>query len=225
MAKKKRLKKEVKELFDFTLKESLKYLGFVIVFCLVSYILIYHSNGLLYKFDNFIIDVKNKYLINDFVKTLFNSITLLGSYGSYMVLLVVSFIIFRKKIVIPSFMTICIGGAGVINKVFKAIIQRPRPEAALIAIPDSYSFPSGHTMCAVMFYMYIIHLVNVYVKDKGIKNILKVVLVIIPVLIGLSRVYLGVHYASDVIFGAIAGLVTYIPFIRITNRIKECFKW
>lgn len=108
-----------------------------------------------------------------------------------------------------------------INKIVKAFIKRPRPTSALIAIPDSYSFPSGHTMCSVMFYMYLIHLVNVYVTDKTLKNILRVVLVLIPVLIGYSRIYLGVHYATDVIAGAIMGVVTYFPFIKITNEIKE----
>ena len=63
-------------------------------------------------------------------------------------------------------------------------------------------------------------------QDKSLKNILRVVLTLIPIAIGYSRIYLGVHYATDVIAGAIIGVVTYFPFIKITNAIKEGFeKW
>lgn len=215
------MKKEYKKILEVTLKEGIKYLIFLIIFILMSTFLLTKCSSTIEAIDNALINFNTNVLKSNLLTSIMTAITYLGSYGSYIFLLIISFLILRKKILIPFFMTCSVGGSGVINKIVKAFIKRPRPTSALIAIPDSYSFPSGHTMCSVMFYMYLIHLVNVYVTDKTLKNILRVVLVLIPVLIGYSRIYLGVHYATDVIAGAIMGVVTYFPFIKITNEIKE----
>lgn len=221
---KKTIKKEVKQSIKVIINESIKYLIFLIVFILLSVFLLQNYSEYIIAFDNFIIDFNRNYLESEVLTSMMQAITHVGSYGSYLFIIIVSFIILRKKIIIPIFMIFAVGGSGIINKVVKSFIKRQRPETSLINLPESFSFPSGHTMCSVVFYMYLIHLVKEYVKSKSVRTILIVFLVTIPILIGYSRIYLNVHYASDVIAGAILGIITYIPFIKITNSLKEVFK-
>ena len=217
------MKKEYKNILRVIIRESLKYLLFIIPFIIISYLLIkYNVFNLI---DDKVIEFKNNYLLNDVVILIMKTFSYLGELTSYVVILLFAFIIFRRKLYLPIFMMCSVGGMGVINKVLKHIINRPRPLVALVSVPDSYSFPSGHTACAFIFYFYLVYLVNKYIKDRGTKNILIVILSIIPIMIGFSRVYLGVHYLTDVIAGALVGIITLIPFIRLTERIKKEFKW
>ena len=105
---------------------------------------------------------------------------------------------------------------------FKNIFQRPRPEIAEQLINETgYSFPSGHTTNNVAFYGLAIYLIYENIKNKKIRNILFILLSIMPILIGFSRIYLRVHYFSDVIAGMILGSISVILFISyIYNKIK-----
>ena len=80
--------------------------------------------------------------------------------------------------------------------------MRSRPEAPgvlKLVIETSYSFPSGHTMASVTIYGILLYLVNKTDLKSGLKNTLRVILIMLPILIGISRIYLGAHFATDVI--------------------------
>ena len=81
----------------------------------------------------------------------------------------------------------------------KLIIQRPRPDEYRIIDASGYSFPSGHSMISMAFYGFIIYLICKYVNNKILKYFLIGLLGSLIILIGVSRVYLGVHYVSDVL--------------------------
>lgn len=217
------MKDKIKNILIKILIEGLKYGLFLAVFTIITYLLV--KNHIFDPFDNFIIRFKNHYLVNEVLTIVMRAFSLLGEKESYVVILVIAFIIFRKRLYDPVFMTLAVGGTGVINKIVKHIIKRPRPTSALIKLPKSFSFPSGHTMCATLFYLFLIYLVRKNVKDKSVKNLLTIILAIIPIMIGLSRIYLGVHYTTDVLFGAILGSVTLIPFVEIYKCVKKEFKW
>ena len=89
-----------------------------------------------------------------------------------------------------------------------------------MTVENSYSFPSGHSMMSMIFYGLIIYYIMKYMKNKRLKNIFVPLLSAIIFLIGISRIYLGVHYATDVLCGWIIGLVYLIIFIKILNRKK-----
>ena len=112
-------------------------------------------------------------------------------------------------------------GVLIVNQVFKFLIQRPRPDVAHRLIEQSgYSFPSGHSMCSMAFYGFLIYLAFRYVKNVKVRVATTVGLGVLVFLIGFSRVYLGVHYASDVIAGfllAVAYLIFYISLINFIN--------
>lgn len=97
-----------------------------------------------------------------------------------------------------------------LNYGIKQIIRRPRPEddgLVKVLLPViGRSFPSGHAMTAVLFYGFLAFLVWIHVQHPGWRLFWAGLLVFISIAVGLSRVYLGVHWFSDVIGGWTAGL-------------------
>ena len=100
------------------------------------------------------------------------------------------------------------------NRTLKTIIARPRPSLLRLVPEDGYSFPSGHAMVAMGFYGFIIYLINKNIKNKKIKIPLIIILGLLILFIGISRIYLGVHYFTDVIGGFIIAIIYLKLFIK-----------
>lgn len=125
------------------------------------------------------------------------------------------FVIKDKKIGISIITNL--GIVTILNQIIKFIMQRPRPTEFRIIEETGYSFPSGHSMVSLAFYGYLIYLIYRYIKNKYVKWTLITILSILICLIGISRIYLGVHYTSDVLGGfllSISYLVIYISSIK-----------
>ena len=125
------------------------------------------------------------------------------------------FVIKDKKIGISIITNL--GIVTILNQIIKFIMQRPRPTEFRIIEETGYSFPSGHSMVSLAFYGYLIYLIYKYIKNKYVKWTLITILSILICLIGISRIYLGVHYTSDVLGGfllSISYLVIYISSIK-----------
>jgi undecaprenyl-diphosphatase len=99
-----------------------------------------------------------------------------------------------------------ISGGILIEILLKNIIHRVRPENALIN-EVSFGFPSGHAMMSLIFFVLIVYLFKNEIKNLFWKNVFIWVCVVLPILICLSRLYLNVHWFSDVIGGVGLGLV------------------
>lgn len=97
-------------------------------------------------------------------------------------------------------------GTGVLFGL-KELLKRQRPLVPLISKAHGYSFPSGHTFSAIVFYGMIIYFVSQTKWPLWVKVTLQVLLFIFVLLIGFSRIYLKVHYATDVIAGLCFGLM------------------
>ncbi len=108
--------------------------------------------------------------------------------------------------------------ATVLNLILKNIVQRPRPDEYRLITETGYSFPSGHSMISMAFYGYLIYLTYKYLKNKKLKIILITILSILIILIGITRIYLGVHYTSDVIAGF---LISVCYLIIYTSLVKK----
>ncbi len=87
----------------------------------------------------------------------------------------------------------------------KLVFQHPRPTAAIIAIPDSYSFPSGHAVAASALYITLALVAATGERRLRPRRVLLWGGVLIAVLVAWSRVYLGVHYLTDVVGGLLIG--------------------
>jgi membrane-associated phospholipid phosphatase len=99
-------------------------------------------------------------------------------------------------------------GAQLLNNLLKDFYQRARPEAVTAGLlqAQAYSFPSGHAMVSAAFYGYLAYL-SWRVLNGWKRVAATVFLVLLVLLIGLSRMYLGVHYLTDVVAGYVAGFV------------------
>lgn len=157
------------------------------------------------------------YLISDFTTPIAKFIT---NFGGALCLIIISIILFiivkNKKIGI-----VIISNLGIVtifNQILKRILQRPRPEEFRIINENGYSFPSGHSMISMAFYGFLIYLIYKNVKNKYLKWTLITVLGLLIVSIGISRIYLGVHYTSDVLAGFLIAISYLIIYISIVNK-------
>ena len=111
------------------------------------------------------------------------------------------------------------------NKGIKAIVMRPRPDQAMFLIEQGgWSFPSGHSITSMFFYGMVIWLIRRNVTDRRLADILTVLLAIPMVLIGVSRVYLGVHYPTDVLAGWCLGVLVVVAIAEVIKRTSNDVK-
>ena len=179
----------------------------IFIISIILFIIIAISISL---YDNIPLDsniyntIKN--IINPTNTHIFKIITFTASTLGIIIICLLSFIINKKSGILLTFNTIII---TVINLISKLIFRRDRPTINQLVFEDSYSFPSGHTITATVVYGFIIYLIYKSNLSKKEKSIYISILILLILLIGLSRIYLGVHYFTDVI-GAIALGISYL---------------
>lgn len=206
------MKEDWKEL----IKKNLKWV--VLFICLVGFLALAEDvfNKEIMYGDIIGYKLISTFLISDFVTTIAKFITNFGGAIFLSIATVMLFLLIKnKKIGLSIISNIVI--ITVLNQLLKRILQRPRPTEFRIVEEKGYSFPSGHSMVSMAFYGYLIYLIYRYIKNKYVKWTLITILSILICLIGISRIYLGVHYTSDVLGGfllSISYLVIYISSIK-----------
>lgn len=126
------------------------------------------------------------------------------------------FVIKDKKIGISIITNL--GIVTILNQIIKFIMQRPRPTEFRIIEETGYSFPSGHSMVSLAFYGYLIYLIYKYINNKHLKRTLIIILSVLICIIGVSRIYLGVHYTSDVLGGFLISFAYLLIYIELVNK-------
>lgn len=199
------------------IKKCLKWI--ILCICLVGFIAfteaIFHTK--IIKFDTAGYKFISTYLISDFATPIARVVTNFG--GAYFLILIsmiLALIIKNRKIGLTVIANL--GIIGMINLILKNILQRPRPTEYRLIYESGYSFPSGHSMASMAFYGFLIYLIYKYVKSRKVKWSLIILLTILIITIGVSRIYLGVHYTSDVIAGFLASLMYLILYTSLINR-------
>ncbi|OON68798.1 phosphatase PAP2 family protein [Hymenobacter sp. CRA2] len=114
-------------------------------------------------------------------------------------------------------------GSITLNLLLKQFYNRPRPMLPLTSA-SGLSFPSGHAMISASFYGLLIYLTWQHVTNKSLRWLLTVLLTALILMIGLTRVYLRVHYASDVLAGFAAGVLWLLVAIPLLNRMERLIK-
>lgn len=163
-----------------------------------------------------------EYIRNDFLTPIFKFITSLGDEG-YVWIAIAIVLVFVKKYRKVGFMVgaSLLGSLVFNNMIVKNIVARPRPYrmietlSILIPEPGEHSFPSGHTSSSfaagVVLYLML-------PKKYGVPAL------ILAFLIGISRLYVGVHYPTDVLGGMVMGTLIAVAVVEVTELIEKKFK-
>lgn len=144
-------------------------------------------------------------------------VSFLGS-ATMVIVLTLGFIFLLKNKRNSKYITINLVLVFLLNRILKLIVARERPNVLRLVSEEGYSFPSGHAMVSMGFYGFLIYLIYTNIKNKKIKYLLITFLSILILLIGISRIYLGVHYATDIIGGFIIGIVYLVIFIKFVYK-------
>ena len=150
--------------------------------------------------------------------------TYLGDWRIIAGLSVVTFIVLwlLKKKREAVFLAVALISGEVIKEFLKLLIHRLRPDTTLALIQEGgYSFPSGHALMSVIFYGMLCYFIYQTRKNKRQKIILLIATTVLVFLIGYSRIYLGVHWSSDVFAGWLIGGATLAFFIVKLENIKS----
>lgn len=148
-------------------------------------------------------------------------ITYLGNWQTIVALGVVllSYPGTRRKIGLPFAVTAA--SSTIIYKMAKSIFQRPRPDLSVRIIKEGgYSFPSGHSMNCIVIYGILIYLTRRYCKNKKAADFITVLLSLLIVAIGCSRVYVGVHFPTDILGGWSLGIAVLTAAIILIEQIR-----
>jgi membrane-associated phospholipid phosphatase len=158
------------------------------------------------NFDQSIIDWIQA-LISPKLTIIMKFFTFLGSTKALLSLLVISvaLMLWQKKKWESLFLVIALAGGELFNWLLKWIFHRNRPTIHRLIEETGYSFPSGHSMESFIFYGMLCMLFVLFLKSKVPKVIIIISTIVLIFMIGISRIYLGVHYPSDVIAGFAAG--------------------
>lgn len=160
----------------------------------------------------------SNYFISDFATPIAKCITQLGGAIALIVFATTLFIVMKDfKIGICIYLNLFL--VTVLNQTLKYTIQRPRPNELRLIYESGYSFPSGHSMASTAFYGFLIYLIYKKIENKRLKIILILLLSLLILAICVSRIYLGVHYTSDVL----GGFLLSISYLTVFTNIVDVF--
>ena len=202
------------------IKKNLKWI--ILFICLIGFLALAEDvfNKEIMNGDIIGYKIISTFLISDFTTPIAKFITNFGGAIFLLVLTITLFILIKnKKIGFSIFLNLVI--ITMLNQLLKRILQRPRPTEFRIIEETGYSFPSGHSMISMAFYGYLIYLIYKYVKNKYVKWISIIILSILICSIGISRIYLGVHYTSDVLGGFFISISYLVIYISLVNRLLK----
>lgn len=173
--------------------------------------------------DNSIFNFLSAYMINDNLTGLMKIVTYFASATFLQIAYGFLFLLYLiLKNVKRAFEVAAIGlGGFLVNYFMKLAFHRTRPPHPLIDPLNNFSFPSGHATSAFIFYGLLAYLFWKTEIPKPYKYVLAVVLILFSLLIGFSRVYLRVHYPSDVLAGFCIGFSWLILSIYLLERLKK----
>ena len=134
--------------------------------------------------------------------------------------LMVSLLLLRRYADVSMlFVSLMIIGAG---NALKLIVDRPRPDHQIFEpVQSSLSFPSGHSLLAIILGGVLIYLVGLWVKSILARRIIQAALILVIIGMGMSRVYMGVHWPSDVIGSYMSGLLALVALIGLRNAVAS----
>lgn len=187
----------------------------LILFTIITYAIFNDKiNTIDQNIHSYILNLRNNNLTSILI-----TITNISSAYALIVLSILLLLIMKKK-KLPLLISLNLIISFISNQITKQIFTRPRPIGINLIEETGYSYPSGHAMISMAYFGFIAYLIYKYVKNKLIKTILISSIFLLIILIGFSRIYLGVHYLSDIIGGFLLSIAYLMIFINSINLKK-----
>lgn len=197
-------------------KELIYFITCILLFITLSILVITKTTTYIDTFiHSWILDIRN----NNLTKLL-SIITKLVDASFLLALSSILFIILKNKKT-SLYILVNLVCSFILNETFKSIFLRTRPVGINLIEASGYSYPSGHSMVALSFYSFIGYLLYKKYNNKNIKTLIIVSTISLILVVGFSRIYLGVHYLTDVIAGFVLAsiyLPLYIKLIKLEKK-------
>lgn len=193
-------------------------ISFILFIILTILVLTKVTNNLDSSVESYIISIRSNSITN--FMTIITNIGSSYALISLTILVILIAIIKQKKLPLNTMINLI--SVFIISQIFKFIIHRPRPTGIFLTHASGYSYPSGHTMVSFAFFAFIACSLSEKIKNKALKLLINILTIITIILIGFSRIYLGVHYLTDVIAAYLLGFSYLMIFLNIrANIIKK----
>ena len=164
---------------------------------------------------NFLVSIRNP-ILNNF----FKFITIFANRNPIIIITVILCLVIFKDNKERFYIVLNVLLVPLINVILKSIFTRERPNILRLINETGYSFPSGHAMLSTAFYGLLIYFSYKKIKTPWLRNTTCIGLSLLIILIMISRIYVGVHYTTDVIAGCCLSLFYLAIFIKIMNVCK-----
>ncbi len=194
-----------------------KILLIVIPIILFAFLALYIQAGYSIRFENWVYAEAVEHM-NPFLTNIIRIITHLGDpiIVTSITILLVIIPKTRKKVGYPMAAAVIVSEA--LNLILKEIFARERPNILQLVNETTYSFPSGHAMINTTVYTMLGIFAIKYIRSKKIKISVVIMCIIMPLIISFSRVYLGVHYAGDVLGGMLLGFAVTVFIYALLKK-------
>lgn len=194
-----------------------KILLIVIPIILFAFLALYIQAGYSIRFENWVYAEAVEHM-NPFLTNIIRIITHLGDpiIVTSITILLVIIPKTRKKVGYPMAAAVIVSEA--LNLILKEIFARERPNILQLVNETTYSFPSGHAMINITVYTMLGIFAIKYIRSKKIKISVVIMCIIMPLIISFSRVYLGVHYAGDVLGGMLLGFAVTVFIYALLKK-------
>lgn len=194
-----------------------KILLIVIPIILFAFLALYIQAGYSIRFENWVYAEAVEHM-NPFLTNIIRIITHLGDpiIVTSITILLVIIPKTRKRVGYPMAAAVIVSEA--LNLILKEIFARERPNILQLVNETTYSFPSGHAMINTTVYIMLGIFAIKYIRSKKIKIPVIIMCIIMPLIISFSRVYLGVHYAGDVLGGMLLGFAVTVFIYALLKK-------
>lgn len=188
-----------------------------IIFFIIGFVVRDSAEGIL--FDKYILEqIHNNR--NPMVFKIMKLISFIGSekFLFPVVGMLIIYMLIKKKYYISKILLINSLGSSILNNLFKQIFSRTRPLEFMQVKQGGLSYPSGHSMVTMSLYLSIAYILSKDIEDLNKKRKIYICSIIYIFLMGISRLYLGVHWPTDIIGGYIMGYILYYLSIKILKE-------
>lgn len=204
----------MKKIKNINFKDKKNIILFIslILFILLTYNIFNNKIAIIDSYiEGLILNIRNDKLTN--TMTIITNIS--SAYSLIALSILLLLIIKNKKI--PLLISFNLIFSFLTSQLVKIILRRDRPADISLVNAVGFSYPSGHSMVSMAYFGFLAYLVYKYVKDIIPKTILIITIFLMIIAIGFSRIYLGVHYFSDVLGGFLLSISYLMLFININK--------